>query len=134
MPGLQSDDSRSSPSSLSSSCLSESDSGSESESVGPESEFYPGRLGLKEEQDVVSFQLEDEDYPEEVLLSYQLKREDTEADQEEQGHCLMVEEQTVISVSPSSLTLPPFHVSYLYSSSLTLSPILKRRNSSRPYI
>ena len=50
-------------------------SGSGSKNDGSEREFYPGRFCLEEEQGVISFQLEEKDYSEDLLLSHGLVRE-----------------------------------------------------------
>ena len=92
------------------------------------SHLLPGRLGLGEEG-VVSFQLEEEDYPEEVLRPREVLEEDTEV------------EEAMDSDGPESPSLPPpppsplpssSHI--LYTNSLRLSPLLKARRSSLPHV
>ena len=100
----------SSPSSLSS-C------GSDSEG---EDGFHPGRLGLGEEVGVVSFQLEEDDYPEEV----------TRCGGEEE----ISDSASHPSPPPSPSPLPSPSSHPLLPTSVRLSPILQGRRSSLPHI
>ena len=123
----KSDSSRSSSFSISSSCVSDC----ESDIDGFEGGFHPGMLGLEKEQGVISFQLEDEDYPEEVLRVEERDGVETskiELSEKENSHH---ELSPVIPLIP-----PPPHSSIVsqYTTSLRLSPLLRGRTSSLPYV
>ena len=126
-----SDSSRSSSCCLSSSCLSDNDSDSE----GLENNFQPAMLGLDKEQGVISFQLEDEDYPEEVL-----RREEEEVGEVKADKCEEVNledgasdrEHLVMPLLPSAPARSASDCQY--SSSLRLSPLLQGRRSTLDYI
>ena len=92
------------------------------------SQLVPGRLGLGE-QGVVSFQLQEEDYPEEVLRPREVTEEDTEV--EEAMESDVVEEPSTPSPPPYPL---PFSSNILYQTSLRLSPLLRARRSSLPHV
>ena len=120
--------SSSTSSSYSSSSSSSSSSCCCSDSEGEVSHLLPGRLGLGEEG-VVSFQLQEEDYPEEVLRPREVPEEDSEVEVEEAMDCGGPESPLPSPPSPLPSSSP-----ILYTTSLRLSPLLKARRSSLPHV
>ena len=101
------------------------------ESEGLESEFHPGGLGLEKEQGVISFQLENEDYPEEVLQPQWLKQNIETGMKDMDLRRREEENSSMMSVRLcSSKCLPPSLCLHPTPSSLRLSPLTTRRKSS----
>ena len=117
---------------LRSSCSESDESESEGlESEGLESEFHPGGLGLEKEQGVISFQLENEDYPEEVLQPQWLKQNIETGMKDMDLRRREEENSSMMSVRLcSSKCLPPSLCLHPTPSSLRLSPLTTRRKSS----
>ena len=78
---------------------------------------------------MVSFQLQEEDYPEEVLRPREVAEEDTDVEEAMDSD---VQESPSPPPPPPSPLPSSSHI--LYTTSLRLSPLLKARRSSLPHV